>query len=362
MALSALDYEEIRQLLARYNFAIDLGDVTGWVSCFTEDGIFRVTGVSEKSPLGGTRQGPDALGAYARAHFAANKGRARHWTSNLVIEPATADGEDVAVTMRCYLNAYQVGTGTEPKLRVTGIYEDDLRRVAGRWLFAQRHVTVDGPTHAGRTHAFGLPHLVSALDSRTARMAKTKVEIPRAAVASIFRPSGDPSRHDAELLFIERAQKHGDPWSGHMAFPGGRFDLRDADSNATAERETWEEVGLDLSAATRIGRLDDLDGGKAARRLITVSAHAYWLPGDTPTLAPNHEVADVVWLHLADLLDPARHVDYDYPASPGQTFPAISVDDGHRVIWGLTYRILQDLFARLELSFPRPSRIGGPLR
>lgn len=52
---------------------------------------------------------------------------------------------------------------------------------------------------------------------------------------------------DPEILFIKRAGRVGDRWSGHVAFPGGRRDPPDVDDRATAIRETREEVGLDLA-------------------------------------------------------------------------------------------------------------------
>jgi hypothetical protein len=137
--LSADDHEAIRQLLARYNFAIDLGDVEGWADCFLPDGAFECSGLPDGSPIGGRHVGRDALVAYARTHFGINKGRARHWNWNLLVE---GDGDEA--TMRSYLGAYSSGQGDRAKLRATGIYEDRLRRHDGRWLFAERHVTVDG--------------------------------------------------------------------------------------------------------------------------------------------------------------------------------------------------------------------------
>ena len=62
----------------------------------------------------------------------------------------------------------------------------------------------------------------------------------RAAVAMVLRPAAGGA---SEVLLIERAEKPGDPWSGHMAFPGGRLDPSDPDPRFTAERETFEEVG-----------------------------------------------------------------------------------------------------------------------
>ena len=138
MAMSALDYEEIRQLLARYNYAIDLGDADGWAACFTPDGAFECTGVPEGSPFGGRHAGASALRAYATLHYATAKGHARHWNANLEI-----DGDGSTATMRCYLLA--LSTARPGSLAgSTGTYRDRLRKVDGRWLFVERHVAIDG--------------------------------------------------------------------------------------------------------------------------------------------------------------------------------------------------------------------------
>lgn len=171
---------------------------------------------------------------------------------------------------------------------------------------------------------------------------------PRAAVAAVFRDAG---RAGTELLFIQRAARNDDPWSGQMAFPGGRHQDEDPSARATAMRETTEEVGLDLAPARFLGSLSDLDGGRANRRFVAVSAHAFWLDGDRrPDLTPNHEVAETVWVPLQDLADPGRYVDYHYP--PAATdFPGIRLDRDGQVIWGLTLRFLSDLFRRLDHPF-----------
>ncbi len=138
MAMSAIDYEDIRQLLARYNFSIDLGDPDGWVACFTPDGAFECTGVPEGSPFGGRHEGSAALLAYATNHYAIAKGHARHWNWNMEI-----DGDGDTATMRCYLLALSVPNAPTVK-GGTGMYADRLRKVDGRWLFEERHVTMDG--------------------------------------------------------------------------------------------------------------------------------------------------------------------------------------------------------------------------
>ena len=171
----------------------------------------------------------------------------------------------------------------------------------------------------------------------------TSVEGSTAAVAVVFR-SGE---NGTELLFIQRATKDTDPWSGHMAFPGGRTDPGDTDAHYTAERETLEEVDLDLTGVRRLGSLDDLEPG---RHLQAVHALAYWLEGDRPSLTANYEVAETVWVPLSVLTDNDRYIDYYYPLSDS-SWPGIQLDEPSQVIWGLTLRFLADLFRRLGTPF-----------
>lgn len=191
--------------------------------------------------------------------------------------------------------------------------------------------------------------LREGLAQNPGRVIGAEPNVPTASVAAIARQgTGD----DVELLFIERATKAGDPWSGQMAFPGGRTEPTDADTAATAERETSEEIGLDLADAGRLGRIDDLDGGRATNRRIIVSAHVYWLGVADPQLAPNYEVADTIWVPSSRLLNPDSYEDYTRPSVPDQVFPSVRVGDGGKVIWGLTFRMLEDLFVRLDRRFP----------
>jgi hypothetical protein len=136
MPLTALDYEEIRQLLARYNFAVDFGDVETWAGCFTPEGVFHCTGLPDGSPLGGRHEGRAALVAYATTHFSLAKGNARHWNWNLLIE---GDGDEA--TMQCYLAT--AGGKPNATIHAAGVYRHRLRKVDGRWLFVERHINVD---------------------------------------------------------------------------------------------------------------------------------------------------------------------------------------------------------------------------
>lgn len=148
-----------------------------------------------------------------------------------------------------------------------------------------------------------------------------------------------------EVLFIERAQRAGDPWSGHMAFPGGRVERADADARAAAERETFEEVGLSLGSAESLGRLDDLEGRPSGHAVdLVISAFVYRVDQPGP-LRANREVEDALWVPLSRLIDPVHHVDYEYRLAPGATWPGIVVGHPERhVVWGLTYRFVERFF------------------
>ncbi len=173
--------------------------------------------------------------------------------------------------------------------------------------------------------------------------------VPRAAVAAILRTG----TRGTELLFIQRASREGDPWSGQMAFPGGKTEPGDQTPEATAVRETQEELALTLEPDHSIGLVSELDGGRATNRLVLVSAHGYWLDGPQPALEPNYEVADTIWMPLEDLADPNRLIDYHYPPA-GASFPGIQFDDPDQVLWGLTLRFVSDLFSRIDHPFVLP--------
>ena len=176
----------------------------------------------------------------------------------------------------------------------------------------------------------------------------------RASVAVVLRTrDGVPP----EILFIERARKAGDPWSGQMAFPGGRLEPADGSTRDAAERETLEEVGLSLAGAEPLGQLDDLEGrhaGRPAGLVISAFVYHHHDPGE---LRPNHEVAEALWFPFFALAEGERHVEYTHPAVGERTFPGIVVGHPERhVVWGLTYRFVEVLFD--ALGRPLPQRWG----
>ena len=168
----------------------------------------------------------------------------------------------------------------------------------------------------------------------------------RAAVAMVLRPA-DPG---PDVLFIERARHEGDPWSGHMAFPGGRVDPGAAPARAAAERETLEEVGVSLRGAELLGRLDDKQGNPRTHSTLVISAFVYAL-SEPQELVTNHEVEQALWFPLRELLEPRNHV--LYPARDALEFPGIQVGEPDRhIVWGLTYSFLEGFFEALGRPLP----------
>jgi 8-oxo-dGTP pyrophosphatase MutT (NUDIX family) len=158
----------------------------------------------------------------------------------------------------------------------------------------------------------------------------------RAAVALLLRPASD----GLELLLIRRAERAGDPWSGHMALPGGRHQAEDADLAATAARETREEVGIDVQADGRLlGELDELAPRSARIPSIVVSPFVYAVrPG--VQAAPNHEVQAALWLPVSELLHPDAGTEYQHALADGSTLAFPAYDARGSVVWGMTHRIL----------------------
>ena len=179
------------------------------------------------------------------------------------------------------------------------------------------------------------------------RLAAPPVEVTDAglywaAVAVIVVPDPDA------LLLIRRAQRDGDPWSGHMALPGGRRQVEDPDLVATAIRETSEEVGVALTATNLVGALDDVAPRTPVLPPIAVRPFVFSLPA-RPELVPNAEVAAVEWITLDSLQAPgARRMVEVAVAGGSRVTPAYVTPGG--VVWGMTERILSLLFGHPPLT------------
>ena len=181
-----------------------------------------------------------------------------------------------------------------------------------------------------------------ALESRkVATIAKDSGRRQAAVAMLLTMPDTGP-----EVLFIRRAEYEGDPWSGDVAFPGGGIEAEDADAQAAAVREVWEEIGLKLKAEDYLGQLDDLSG---AFLPIHISCFVYLLP-NKPEVKLNGEVVATFWMPLAELLNPQRRrkASFDYRGKP-LTHPIIDLDGYcERFLWGITYRLFENFFDLLS--------------
>ena len=176
-----------------------------------------------------------------------------------------------------------------------------------------------------------------------------------AAVAMILVGQED----NLKLCMIRRAKKSGDPWSGHMAFPGGRFSPGDADLRVTAERETHEEVGLRLDPAHRLGSLAPLSIWLSGREQpLYLFPSVYYLGLAIPALTLNHEVAEAYWMPLAHpwQAGSATHLTL---SADGKTlyYPAVRFQD--QIVWGITLRVLTLFSDVLGRPLPHLEEIPG---
>jgi 8-oxo-dGTP pyrophosphatase MutT (NUDIX family) len=160
-----------------------------------------------------------------------------------------------------------------------------------------------------------------------------------AAVAIILAPDPD------SILLIRRAHREGDPWSGHMALPGGRVEPADRDLTATAMREAAEEVGIALREDWLLGTLDDVAPRTPVLPPVAVRPFVFRVP-ERPALRLNAEVAEAGWLELARLADPAVRQEIPIEVAGGsRRYPAFVVPGG--VVWGMTERILSLFLERV---------------
>ena len=160
-----------------------------------------------------------------------------------------------------------------------------------------------------------------------------------AAVAVILAPDPDA------ILLIRRAERTGDPWSGHIALPGGRREPADPDLVTTAIRETGEELGIQLDRRNLAGSLEDVVPRTPVLPPIAVRPYVFLVPSQ-PAMIPNDEVASAHWVTLDYLLRPATHhpVRLDV-AGQSRQVQAYELEDG--IVWGMTERILTNLVSRL---------------
>ncbi|HZD05861.1 MAG TPA: CoA pyrophosphatase [Longimicrobiales bacterium] len=182
----------------------------------------------------------------------------------------------------------------------------------------------------------------------------------REALASYASDPGEPPVRDGEVLqaavslvvrggraldvlLIKRAVHEGDPWSGHVALPGGRREPEDRSLLHTAVRETAEETAVDLSRGVRLGRLEEVTPQSTRLPRLTIHPFVFGVPPNTKARVASPEVDAVHWVSLPELRAPGTRSTVEISLPDGiRAFPCLRVRG--EVVWGLTYRILKDFF------------------
>jgi 8-oxo-dGTP pyrophosphatase MutT (NUDIX family) len=200
----------------------------------------------------------------------------------------------------------------------------------------------DSALAAARAHS-EIARLAVALHERPGEPAVPEGPVRLAAVLLALRlgDHGEP-----ELLMIKRAEAERDPWSGHVACPGGRMEPGDHDLEQTAVRETWEETGIDIGRDGEIlGTLDDVYPRTPVLPPIIVRPYVGIVRSDVRIVA-SPEVAEAFWVPIPALRERAswgtglvsvRGVDEERPV----------FRHGGYTVWGLTERVLRQFLERL---------------
>lgn len=186
------------------------------------------------------------------------------------------------------------------------------------------------------------PRLDQNINQHRARKIPGRHRMVRSAVCVLLR---EHEQHD-EVLLMRRAIREGDPWSGHVSFPGGRADPVDDNTLSTATRELEEEVGFSVDDAHFIGRLSDVVTRRhEIMRPMIVTPYAFRVPADTE-FETNHEAEETFWCPLDFLADPNNRDEMEWklgkqPLQVPVKLPCYYFEG--RKIWGLTLLMLDEL-------------------
>jgi 8-oxo-dGTP pyrophosphatase MutT (NUDIX family) len=168
--------------------------------------------------------------------------------------------------------------------------------------------------------------------------------LPKAAVGMILRTVQE---NDVAVLLVKRKMMVSDPWSGHMALPGGRMKKSDAGMIETARREVKEETGIDIAMCELLGVLDELPPGNKS---IAVAPFVFSASDELEVRIETSEIDDYVWIPMSYFAD--KNNATTTKANVGGmmqdvvAFPYL----GKYVVWGMTLRVIYDLLRKINLQ------------
>lgn len=158
-----------------------------------------------------------------------------------------------------------------------------------------------------------------------------------AAVALLLKVE----KADIYVLFVKRVENPADPWSGQVALPGGKRDAADLNLKQTVVRETLEETSINLLNGCRfLGALTALRS--KPRPDLKILPFIILLQLEPSIKLNEKELEGFAWIPLKEIVQGKGRVRFSF----GEV-PAYSVR-GDMVIWGLTYRVLENFFRTLE--------------
>ena len=153
------------------------------------------------------------------------------------------------------------------------------------------------------------------------------------------------TEEEFSMLFIKRPESEWDPFSGHMAFPGGRMREGDESKLETAIRETEEEIGVDIGAYGRIlGELDDVNPNNPKARGYIVTPYLSFLTKEVPLELDRREVEEAVWVPMEHLKD-ERNFKIRLRERDGRLIEDYAYNYGPYLIWGMTGRIVHSFLS-----------------
>ena len=182
-----------------------------------------------------------------------------------------------------------------------------------------------------------ITRFIRAMREHAAREIQAEGPVRLAAILLVLRARDDG---EPELLMIKRAEAEGDPWSGHIACPGGRMEPTDRDLAVTAVRETWEETGIDVARDGRLlGQLDDLSPRSPFLPPIIIRPFVAIVRSDL-AMVPSLEVASAFWVPISALRDKSGWGTGRVQARGGHRTVS-TFQHGEHTVWGLTERVLR---------------------
>ncbi len=172
---------------------------------------------------------------------------------------------------------------------------------------------------------------------------KSKKQDASAAVVVLLRAVNQ----DFQVLFVQRAEKFSDPWSGQTAFPGGKGNPEDRNLKETAVRETLEETSINLLEGCRfLGVMEPVRSTQKPE--MQVLPFIVLLEGEQ-VIKLNEELTEYFWISLKELNQHRGTTKFSFGEYPAYIIKRY-------IIWGLTYKILQNLvslFSSIEEEKPK---------